>query len=320
MSYLDRYPLFSTREKEFARDRLFTEYAADRFESRDANFSVHANLARLNSVGLAFCAYSGAASLSFPESRILRQFFSIDGDATFRTRGGASRKIGAWSAIIRGDGRLDLDFAAGYRQLVVRIDAAPLERLLKSMIGHDGDRELSFFEDDPDPAVMTFVRREVFRLADELDRYGHDYSPVAIAELERSLMVRLLLAHRNNFSQFLFVAPPRANRSVVDIVEAYIEAHWDQPIDYEKIARIANVSVRTIFREFAEAGRPPPGVFAKQVRIQRAAILLRHPDPQTSVISVALKCGFGNLGRFASEYQKLIGELPSRTLANARRS
>ena len=318
VSYLDRYRLLRSRDSEFARDRLFAEYGADRFDKHDDGFGVQANLARLNSTGIAFCAYDGAALLSLPESQIIRQFFSIVGSARFQTKG-SSGPIEAWSPIITGDARLDLDFAPGYRQLVVRLDAAVLQHLLKSMLGDDSDTSLRFIASDSDPAIMTHVRQEVFRLAEELERFGQDYSPIAIAELERALMVRILLAHRHNFSEHLQRSAPRANRTVIDIVESYIEAHWDEPLDLEKIAAVANVSVRTVFREFSEAGRGSPGQFARRVRLHRAAELLRRPDGQASVLTVAFKCGFRNLGRFASEYRGEIGELPSETLRNARR-
>ena len=111
--------------------------------------------------------------------------------------------------------------------------------------------ELRFVPGKADPAVMTHIRQDVFRFAEELDRFGQDYSPIVIAELERALMVQILLAHQHNFTDRLQRPAPGANRSVIDIVESYIEAHWDQPIDLEKIAEIANVSVRTIYREFS---------------------------------------------------------------------
>lgn len=121
ISYLDRYPLIRSRDSEFARERLFAAYGADRFDKHDEEFGIQANLARLNSTGIAFCAYDGAASLSFPESQIIRQMFSIGGSASFRTKG-RTRPIEGWSPIIAGDARLDLDFTPGYRQLVVRIE------------------------------------------------------------------------------------------------------------------------------------------------------------------------------------------------------
>ncbi|CCD90681.1 putative transcriptional regulatory protein, AraC/XylS family [Bradyrhizobium sp. ORS 375] len=316
-SYLDRYPLFRSRDSEFVRDRLISVYGIDRFESHDATFGIEANLAQLTATGLAFCSYDGATSLSFPESTIVRQFFSIRGTAGYRM-GSADHTIAAWSPIVSGHSRLDLSFPAGYRQLVLRIEVAPLQSLLRAILGDDTDRDLSFEDDDPDPAVMAFVRQDVFKVADELQRFGSNYSALAIAELERSLMTRLLLAHRHNFSDRLHIAPRRVNRAVVDIVESYIEAHWDEPLDMARIAGLAGVSVRSIFREFSETGRGTPGQFAKRVRLRRAAELLGTPDDNTSVVSVAFRCGFGNLGRFASDYRGEMGELPSETLRKAR--
>src|SRR5690606_40935943 len=49
--------------------------------------------------------------------------------------------------------------------------------------------------------------------------------------------------------------PPRANRSVVNIVETFIETNWDKPIDAVKLASVANVSARTMFRERSEERR-----------------------------------------------------------------
>ncbi|WP_315718787.1 MULTISPECIES: AraC family transcriptional regulator [unclassified Bradyrhizobium] len=318
LSYLDRYPLFRSRDSEFVRDRMISVYGVDRFESGDANFGAEANLAQLKTTGLAFCGYDGATSVAFPESTIIRQFFSIRGTARYRL-GGVDHAIAAWSPLVCGHSKLDLEFPAGYRQLVLRVEAAPLQRLLQAILGDDGDRALSFEDDDiPDPTVMAFVRQDVFRAADELQKFGQNYSPVAIAEFERSLMIRLLLAHRHNFSNELHVTPPRANRTVVDLVESYIEAHWDEPLDMEKIAAMTHVSVRSIFREFSEAGRGSPGQFVKRVRLRRASELLGTPDEATSVVSVAFRCGFGNLGRFASEYRSAMGELPSETLRKAR--
>ena len=65
-----------------------------------------------------------------------------------------------------------------------------------------------------------------------------------------------------------------------------------------------------MFREFALAGRGSPGQLAKRLRLQRAAEFLRRPEEKTTVTAVA-RCGFQNLGRFASDYAQLIGEWPS---------
>ncbi|MBR1018931.1 AraC family transcriptional regulator [Bradyrhizobium viridifuturi] len=317
LAYLERYPVVHSRDSEFARDKLYSAYGATGFEARNDGFGIRANFAQLTSIGLAFCSYNSAVSLSFPEADFVRQFFSIQGDAKFSTAN-RSEPIGAWSPFVSAESRLRLDFEAGYRQLVVRVDAKALERSLKSLLGDASDRKLTFSGDAPDSRQMSFVRQGVFQLAQDLETFGPECSPMLLAELERSLILRFLLAHRHNFTDRLQGTPPRANRSVVNIVETFIETNWDKPIDAVKLASVANVSARTMFREFALAGHGSPAQFAKRIRLQRAAECLRQPDELTTVTGVALRCGFQNLGRFSFEYARLIGELPSETLRQAR--
>jgi transcriptional regulator GlxA family with amidase domain len=59
--------------------------------------------------------------------------------------------------------------------------------------------------------------------------------------------------------------------------------------------------------------------FAKSIRLKQARRLLQTPDETTSVTAVGFLCGFQNIGHFARDYQKAFGELPSSTLASARR-
>ncbi|WP_244626107.1 helix-turn-helix transcriptional regulator [Bradyrhizobium betae] len=308
-----------SHDSELARDRLFSVYGADGFDKGHGSFGIRANYAKLTAVGLGFCSYDCPVSVTYPEAGFVRQFFSIHGRANFTTSHG-SVSIGAWTPVVSGDSKLRLEFGEDYRQLVLRIDTPALERIIKALAGDASDKRLELAECDPNPSSMSFLRRQVFHLAEELEAFADQYSPLAKAELERDLVVRFLLAHEHNFSDLLRREPRGAGRGVVDRVEAFIEANWNRPIDLEEIAGVANVSVRTVFREFARAGKGSPAQFAKRVRLQRAAELLRSPVATTSVTGVALRCGFQNIGRFASDYLRLHGELPSETLKRAQSS
>jgi transcriptional regulator GlxA family with amidase domain len=103
----------------------------------------------------------------------------------------------------------------------------------------------------------------------------------------------------------------------VNRIEAFIEANWNRPIELDEMAMVANVSARTVFREFARAGKGSPAHFAKRIRLQRAADLLRSPGENTTVTGIALHCGFQNIGRFSADYLRIHGELPSETLKRA---
>ncbi|MCW5701417.1 MAG: AraC family transcriptional regulator [Bradyrhizobium sp.] len=317
-TYLDRYPAVHAQDSETARHGLISIYGADGFDTNAPNFGLRANYASLANSGLAFCAYDGAASVSFPESGLVRQFFSIQGRARLRSRR-LDAPIGPWTRVVGGDSRLGLHFEEGYRQLVLRLDHSALERMLKALVGDSSDRRLQFDEEaDPDPVGMNVLRQHVFHLAAELDLIEAARSPLAIAEFERGVMVRFFLANKHNFGHFFDREPLRANPAVVQRVESFVEQNWDRPIELSELAAVANVSVRTIFREFERAGKGSPAQFAKRIRLDRAAGLLAEPEADTTVTGVALRCGFQNLGRFSADYFRTFGELPSETLRRGR--
>ena len=68
--------------------------------------------------------------------------------------------------------------------------------------------------------------------------------------------------------------------------------------------------------------RPGHLTSLRQVRLARARNELIHGDPDVLTVSaVAVRWGFGHLGRFGAAYHVRYGEPPSRTLrrGNARR-
>ena len=148
LTYLGHYPVVHSHDSEFARHELTNTYGAIGFDARGGDFGIRASYARLASVGIAFCAYDSAVSLSFPEDGIVRQFFSIEGRASFSTAN-ASQPIGSWSPVIPGESRLRLDFAPRYKQLVLRFDGLVLERAMASLLGDAGGRKLVFSSDKP---------------------------------------------------------------------------------------------------------------------------------------------------------------------------
>ena len=311
---LSHYPAVHSHDSEFARDRLFSVYGANGFESTKSNFGLHANFVQLSGIGLSYCYYDQPTAVTFPEAGFIRQFFSIAGSASFACSNGAATAIGPWTRAIPGTAGLKLNFGESYSQLVLRIEAASLERTIKALVGEDSDRKLEFFDGKEEAVSQSLIRKGVFELVAELDAFGTMYSPLAMAELERMLLVQFLFAHQHSYSHLLWREPREASRSVVDLVEAFIEANWDRPLDVGELAALANVSIRTLFREFLRAGRTSPAEFAKRIRLQHANNMLKGKSDASTVTGVALRCGFQNVGRFARDYALLFGELPSETL------
>ncbi len=81
------------------------------------------------------------------------------------------------------------------------------------------------------------------------------------------------------------------------------------------ICAVANVSERTLQYAFRRYVGMTPLAYLRICRLNSVRRELRAPNPNTTVTAVALRYGFLHLSRFASDYQRLFGELPSRDLA-----
>jgi transcriptional regulator GlxA family with amidase domain len=104
--------------------------------------------------------------------------------------------------------------------------------------------------------------------------------------------------------------PPR----LVPVV-AYLEAHADEPLTPQELARVGCMSVRALHAWFRQALGETPMTYLRRVRLDRVRTELLCGDPaRVRVTDVAGRWGFGHQGRFAQQYRDRFGELPSRTL------
>ncbi len=161
-------------------------------------------------------------------------------------------------------------------------------------------------------------RRLIEFVAAELDREGSLLSsPLGIARIEQTLMTALMTAQPSNYSDALAArASPAAPRHVAR-AEDYIRAHAGSPMTIGALAAAAGVSARTLFEGFRRFRGTSPMAVLKSVRLERVHAELEGSDPSASVTGVALKWGFVHLGRFAQDYRRRFGRLPSETLRRA---
>ncbi|MFI6580956.1 AraC family transcriptional regulator [Embleya sp. NPDC050493] len=98
---------------------------------------------------------------------------------------------------------------------------------------------------------------------------------------------------------------------------AYCAEHAGEPISVGAIAAAAGMSVRTLQEKFRiHLGVTPVG-HLRRVRLAGAhADLLNVAEGRSkdTVTDIALRWGFGHLGRFGSMYRETYGQLPSHTL------
>ena len=314
---LSRYPGLNSGDPEFVRRRLSEFYGASEFSTSAAggSFHVRMNHIELASIGLFYCDYRGDSHLGFPEAAFMRQLFHLDGlaHASVRSRTWAISDR-CWSRLVPADAPFKLYVAERYRHLALRIDRAALRQTLDALLGDTSDREL-VFDDEPDlnsPLIRSFRRQTLF-LASEINVIGPEVSPIALAEMERSVITGFLLGNRHSFSREFAKPAAFSAPSSVQLVEDYIEANWNTPVDVLVLARIAGVGIRSLFRQFERKRGLSPMTHLKRVRLRHARQLLLSGEA-TSVVAVAFRCGFHNAGHFARDYRQTFGELPSATL------
>lgn len=139
-------------------------------------------------------------------------------------------------------------------------------------------------------------------------------SPLALAGLADTLMTLVL----ENTSRRLATeasSPMRAAvpRHVAHAME-FMRAHLSDPISIEDIADACGVSIRTLQQGFRQHEATTPKAFLHRLRLEAAHADLCRGGRDVTVADIALRRGFSHLGRFAAEYRRQYGRLPSETL------
>lgn len=111
----------------------------------------------------------------------------------------------------------------------------------------------------------------------------------------------------------LVTLPPAVGRALDLIAAEPARKH-----SVADLAKAAGVAPRTLQKQFRRALGKPPHAAIREARLARARQELLRGGSRASVTDVALKCGFGHLGRFAADYQAAYGETPSATLRRQR--
>jgi AraC-like DNA-binding protein len=320
---LSRFPVIRTRNPEEMRDALLTVYGASGFSvSRPADFEAVANFLKLQNIALGFCGYGAKTIVEFPEGDYARLQVGLRGKAGLILGGGATLPVSERLPGITPPGQAAaIVFEPGFEQLILRIKTAALESALTTLLGAKPRGALIFDPTAPPKQPSAELLRELtFFLAGQLNTATEKLPNSVLVELEQALIVAFLSAQQHNFTELLEEPSKEPAPPAVRLAEEYIEANWNRAITIEELASQTGTSVRSLYAAFKKKRGYSPMAFAKAERLRRARQLLLEGNPRTSVSQIAFKCGFGNLGHFASDFRKTFGELPSTVFARARRA
>jgi AraC-like DNA-binding protein len=229
--------------------------------------------------------------------------------------GGKGVSVSRSRGAVLSPGVVTLRYEPLFEHLSMTVRPAALVGKLAALVGDLRAGPLQF-----NPAVIASapqakrLERLLQFVAAEFDPSAAPMPSIMEFELQQSMITSFLLANANNYSGLLLGEPEAAAPWQVRRAEQFIEANWDQPISIEELARVTNVSARSLFSSFKAGRGCSPMEFVKRVRLGRARQKLSRPDTGTSVTEVAFACGFGNPGHFARDYRENFGETPSETL------
>jgi len=130
---------------------------------------------------------------------------------------------------------------------------------------------------------------------------------------------RLVSAFADTLLRESAVARARATPTQrITSLEAWIEAHLDEPITVGRLCAVAGVGERSLQKSFLTHRGMSPMRFVTERRLAAARRQLMTTNTR-DVTSVALQIGFSHVGRFAQLYRQAFGETPSESVRRASR-
>jgi AraC family transcriptional regulator, ethanolamine operon transcriptional activator len=108
-------------------------------------------------------------------------------------------------------------------------------------------------------------------------------------------------------------AAPEHQRILIACMR-HLGATREHSVTIEELCGAVSCSRRTLTRVFREAFDISPARYLRLRRLNQVRSWLRRADPAPNVTGAATRFGFYELGRFAGDYRRLFGELPSETL------
>lgn len=316
---LVRHNLVRTRDADEARFEVAQQFCAHQLTptGRGAGLDVVHNGYRLGSVGLNYLRYGAEVRIQpVAFERFWLVQIPLTGRAVIHTDGQVVHSDPRVASMPSPDVPADMSWGAGNEQLIVYLDRATVQRHSGRTV--EPDLDLVF-----EPAVhlgsprlqswlrlIGYVRGEIDAGSELLE------TPLIRSQLEDLIITGLLSGQPNSASDQPSVGHgPAVSRTVRQAV-ALIEESPELPWRVEELARAVGVSARTLQENFQHDRGQSPMQVLRRVRLQRAHDELVVSDHHsTTVTQVALRWGFGHLGRFSTTYRSLYAESPSETLA-----
>jgi AraC family ethanolamine operon transcriptional activator len=207
-----------------------------------------------------------------------------------------------------------------YRNTSLVVEAALLHRIA-SDLGYEA--VIPLFSErqglEIDPSSCLALSRQIGEELASLSPAGPGLSPTPDGKAVIHRLLRRLFASASSGRS---LEPPERGwhrrAHLVRSVEEYLRAHTDRAITIQALCSRFDISERTLHYAFREVTGLSPKAYLKARRLNQLRRDLKEADPRCDTIgAIAARWGFTHPGELAADYNRMFGELPSRTLSRA---
>ncbi len=222
---------------------------------------------------------------------------------------------GRSAAVFSPGSRSELSTEGRSRPITVRIDARYLEAQLEALTGVPVRRPVAFaLSMSTADGAGTFLEHLCQLLAAESERAGPALGhPLVMASLGEAVTRALLLGQPHDHTHLLSSPAPPSSRSVVRLVEEYVDAHAAEPIRTTDLTALVGASMASIDAAFRAHRATTPMAFLRKRRLLLARERLLLPESGETVTEVAHASGFLHRETFDAAYAAEHGESPVET-------
>jgi AraC family transcriptional regulator len=183
----------------------------------------------------------------------------------------------------------------------VHLDARQLENRARQGLDltHFALREQFHFTD----GLLTQLSRQLLAAASARHALGQLY-----AESLTNALCYHLIEHHATHERRAAGPGPQLPAAALARIDAYLEAHAEQPVTLEALAGLANLSVFHFARRFKLTTGHSPYQYVLGWKMRRAQLLLRAGHLPVANISDAL--GFASPAHFSAAFKRAVGQSP----------
>jgi AraC-like DNA-binding protein len=320
---LARHRLVDTDDPRRAHAEAVRLFAPHKLETpKRGAFSAQIHHHRLETLSLYFIRYRPEVVISSgPMKRFYLLLAPLAGACHVTQALHAMRLVPGTFGIVNPWQPISLRWVEGCAQLVVKLDRQRLEAALARQLG--AAAAVAPLEFGPEPvahAAAPGLMRVLDLVFRDLDRARPVLAGGEDEGAAETLIHDFVLGEApNSYSHALERPASRAAPYYVRRAEEYIRLHAAEALRLKDVVAVAGVSARALFQGFKDFRGLGPMAYLKAVRLEFARQDLAGSERSRSVTETAAAWGFRHPGRFAHDYRRRFGELPSATRRKRRR-